>query len=172
MRGNRATRWLAGGLRRRLVQGVAARRPPDFVIGDDFERPYLRRWWVIPRNRFFNIYLHEFLRDDDDRALHDHPWLSWSLTLDGDLVEIYRPNVAAIHLVERSGDAERQVGTGDVIFRTGTFAHRMIVMRPSWTLFITGPVYREWGFLCERGWRHWKDFVARDNAGGVGRGCE
>ncbi|MGE4307333.1 MAG: hypothetical protein AB7E24_25275 [Novosphingobium sp.] len=30
-------------------------RSPDFVIGDN----YLRRWWVVPRNRFCNAYLHE-----------------------------------------------------------------------------------------------------------------
>ena len=40
---------------------------PHFVIGgaDD---PYMLRWYLIPRNRRFNIYLHKFLRDDDDRA--------------------------------------------------------------------------------------------------------
>ncbi|MGH8074261.1 MAG: hypothetical protein ACREO4_09325 [Lysobacter sp.] len=46
-------------------------------------RPYLTRWHVIPRNPWFNIYLHYFEHGDDDRALHDHPWRSWSLLLDG-----------------------------------------------------------------------------------------
>lgn len=45
--------------------------PCDFTIGGH-ERPYLLRWFIIPRNRFFNIYLHKFLRSDDDRALLDH----------------------------------------------------------------------------------------------------
>ena len=44
------------------------KRPADFVIGPP-ERPYLLRWWIIQRNRFFNIYLHKFLRSDDDLAL-------------------------------------------------------------------------------------------------------
>jgi len=35
-------------------------RKPDFVIGRA-GAPYLERWWVIPRNRWFNIYLHHFL---------------------------------------------------------------------------------------------------------------
>ena len=47
------------------------------------KREYLWRWHVIPRNRWFNIYLHKFAHGDDDRALHDHPWRSWSLLLDG-----------------------------------------------------------------------------------------
>jgi hypothetical protein len=65
----------------RLIARVT-RRAPDFLIGgaDD---PYIRRWWVIPRNRWFNVYLHQFLRSDDDRALHDHPWANCSILLRG-----------------------------------------------------------------------------------------
>ena len=39
-----------------------ALRKPDFVIGGH-DDPYMLRWWIIPRNRFFNIYLHKFLHD-------------------------------------------------------------------------------------------------------------
>lgn len=46
-------------------------------------RPYLSRWHILPRNPWFNIYLHKFVHGDDDRALHDHPWRSWSLLLSG-----------------------------------------------------------------------------------------
>ena len=54
---NRA--WL-----RKLITGV-----PHMVIGGA-EDPYLLRWYLIPRNPFVNVYLHKFLRSDDDRALH------------------------------------------------------------------------------------------------------
>lgn len=70
-------KWIA----KRLIER-AKRRPPDFIIGGE-DRPYLRRWWILPRNRFFNIYVHEFLRSDDDRALHDHPWLWASYIVEG-----------------------------------------------------------------------------------------
>ncbi len=65
----------------------ALRRWPDRVIGKK-ENPYLLRWHLIPRNAIFNIYLHKFMRSDDDRALHDHPW-SWniSLILRGEYIE-------------------------------------------------------------------------------------
>lgn len=69
---------MSGVRRWPLAKRVASRlfrpfwRAPDFYIGGN-ANPYLLRWWVIPRNRFFNVYLHKFLRDDDDRALHDHP---------------------------------------------------------------------------------------------------
>ena len=64
------------------------RRPPDFIIGEP-ANPYLIRWWVIPRNRWFNIYLHEIRRSDDDRALHDHPWLNCSILLHGGYFSIH-----------------------------------------------------------------------------------
>lgn len=35
---------------------VAARRAPDFIIGGK-DTPYMLRWWIIPRNKWFNIYL-------------------------------------------------------------------------------------------------------------------
>ena len=59
-------------LRERLL-AIATKRHPDFIVGGK-DNPYLLRWFVIPRNPVFNIYLHRFLRSDDDRALHDHPW--------------------------------------------------------------------------------------------------
>lgn len=146
------------------------RRPPDFIIGgaDD---PYIRRWWVIPRNRFFNVYLHQFLRSDDDRALHDHPWANCSILLRG----FYN---------EYLGDPSPRLRVaGDIVFRrSGRIAHRIELLHdntgvapgeaPCWTLFITGPRYREWGFHCPRGWVHWKLFTAADDIGQVGKGCD
>ena len=61
-------------------------RAPDFIIGGA-EDAYMLRWWVIPRNRWFNIYLHKILRDDDPRALHDHPWWNISIVLKGGYLE-------------------------------------------------------------------------------------
>ena len=57
-----------------------------FVIGEP-EEPYLKRWFILPRNRWFNIYLHHFHRSDDDQALHDHPWASVSILLKGSYIE-------------------------------------------------------------------------------------
>jgi hypothetical protein len=124
---------------------------------------------VIPRNRLFNIYLHKFLRDDDDRALHDHPWISLSIVLRGGYIE-HMPG------------AIKRRKAGQVVFRRATHAHRVELLRdgfclaeevvPAWTLFITGPKVREWGFHCPQGWRHWKDFTAPGDSSRVGRGCE
>jgi hypothetical protein len=146
------------------------RRPPDFIIGGA-ENPYIRRWWVIPRNRFFNIYLHHFLRSDDDRALHDHPWASCSILLQGSYVE---------HTIAAGGINVRKLfAAGDWRIRwSGRLAHRIELLRraghelPCWTLFITGPRYREWGFHCESRWVPWQKFVSVGDSGSVGPGCD
>lgn len=68
-------------LRRRLACWAERRmkRTPSKVIGTH----YLKRWHIIPRNPLANVYLHEFTGSDDDRALHDHPWVSCSIILHG-----------------------------------------------------------------------------------------
>lgn len=49
------------------------RRDPDFCIGGS-ENPYIRRWWLTERiPEKWRVYLHNILRDDDDRALHERP---------------------------------------------------------------------------------------------------
>lgn len=128
---------------------------------------YLLRWHLIPRNRWFNIYLHKFIGDDDDRALHDHPWWSFSVRLRGQLREHYKlPGLfefspfgcgKLIEIVE-----ERMAPR--FVYRPATFAHRLELVgnKPAWTIFITGPRVREWGFHCPKGWVHWTKMTAPD----------
>ena len=140
------------------------KRPPDVVAGRK-EDPYLLRWHILPRNKWFNIYLHKFLRSDDDRALHDHMYDNMSVLLRGSYDEITR----------RTG--RTRYGAGSVIIRKAKTPHRILLVddKPVWTLFICGPRYREWGFYCPQGWRHWKDFLAGDYTKGEesfkGKGC-
>jgi len=130
---------------------------PDFVIG---EPAYLKRWWIVPRNEFQNVYLHHILRDDDDRALHDHPWDNVSLLLAGRYREI-TPEGAFVR------------EPGSVVPRKATDSHRLELIddKPVISLFFTGPKVREWGFHCPKGWVHWQDFTAGENGELVGRGC-
>ena len=141
-------------------------RSPSMVIGGK-ERPYLLRWFLIPRNPVFNIYVHLFLRSDDDRALHDHPWANCSILLEGEYVE---------HRIAQGGINTRTLRrAGDWHVRpSGRIAHRVeLTNGPCWTLFITGPRYREWGFHCpEQGWIPWKRFTADDDPGAIGKGCD
>lgn len=151
------------GITERLLR-IAARRPPDYLIGRP-DQPYLKRWWIIPRNRFFNIYLHQFLQSDDDRALHDHPWLNASFLLKGEYTE---------HTILPGGVNLRKIyKAGARKFRRAIAAHRIeLHAGECWSLFITGPAIRSWGFHCPAGWRHWREFTAPHNSGEIGRGCD
>ncbi len=139
------------------AKALMASRKPDFIIGDN----YLRRWWVIPRNPFCNVYLHEICKSDDDRALHDHPWRNTSLILSGAYWEV-TPGETVFRM------------EGDIIERRAEDLHRLEVegATPVVSLFMTGPKVREWGFACPQGWRHWQDFCSPTDSSQVGRGCE
>ena len=142
---------------------IEQQREPDFIIGGR-DAPYLKRWWLIPRNPIFNVYLHKFLRSDDDRALHDHMYMNLSYLLRGEYVE---------HTIAQGGvHRSKKYRAGDVRLRLPTTAHRIEVGEPVWSLFVTGPRVREWGFHCPAGWRHWRVFVNEKDSGDVGRGCE
>jgi hypothetical protein len=111
---------------------------------------YLRRWYLIPKNRYFNIYLHNILRSDQDHELHDHPWHSLSFLLQGEMREWHANGVKNIHRFLP-------------VFRRARFAHRLErVQGDIWTIFITGPKIREWGFHTFAGWVHWKTFLKID----------
>lgn len=167
-------KWVERNANKLLWQ--ASQRSPDFVIDND----YLARWWLVKNVRDFdtlatmnlhrstkasrwrNTYLHCVNRSDDDRALHDHPWVNISIILSGQYREVY---------------ADKSVirKPGDIVIRLGSTAHRLEVVKgPVWSLFMTGPKYREWGFRCPNGWRHWKQFTAYrldGDSSRVGRGC-
>ena len=160
----------------KMILRWAERRAPDFVIGGA-SSPYLERHWLLPRNPLFNVYVHKFLRSDDDRALHDHPWLfNCSVLLKG-------------RYVEHTARGAYLRNAGDWKFRWGPALHRVALVKtafqwkdglpvsvagvecPCWTVFVTGPRVREWGFLCMRGWVHWREFTSTADKGAIGKGC-
>lgn len=154
-------------------------RPPDFIIGG--EQPYLLRWWLLPKNRWINVFLHKILRSDDERALHDHPWWNVSIVLRGGYDEVVPDFSAAWTPYTRLAELPLRGfprRAGSVIFRHATAAHRLVLpirdgrTRPCWTLFITGPYQRKWGFHCAKGWIPHEQFVAPWDTGRIGRGCE
>jgi hypothetical protein len=205
---------LALYLGRKLVSGVASKRKPDFIVGADAPGgPYLLRWFLSPWRRtqtrlraradarptrwnratakaiglLPNLYLHLFLRDDDDRALHDHPSWACSFILLGAYVE---------HTIAAGGiHQRRRLAAGSLRFLPTLHTHRIELLplwweiddydqaweqhakdpkakAPCWTLFLFGPTLREWGFHCpEKGWVPWWKFTAAGKPGEVGPGC-
>jgi len=143
---------------------------PHQIIGGP-DDPYLLRWYVIPRNPWLNVYVHKFMRSDDDRALHDHPWWFVSLMLRGGYVEISETaegNLTALSRIAPDWSrlwVHRGLGWRALAFRRATYRHRVKLIpavehsnpfigrrdrreQPAWTLVITGPRRRLWGFWC------------------------
>ena len=181
---------------------------PDFIVGSS-DNPYLYRWYITPWRRWLrraeenptlwnklkgwasvvlpNIYLHKFMRDDDDSALHDHPWFWCSYIIENSYIEhtiaaggIHKrrhrlPGSLAVshpwraHRVELVPRLERFVGAdGEVV----SYAMSHGIKSPCWTIFITWLRLREWGFHCpERGWVHWKEFTQELPGQNINKGC-
>lgn len=136
---------------------VAESRKPDFEVVHE-GRTYLRRWHLLRRNKWLNVYLHLFLGDDEDEALHDHPWLNVSYLLEG----TYTEWTIAAGGVQHS----RVLQAGHMRARLPRTAHRIqLHSGPCWSLFITGPLVRTWGFHCRNRWTPWREYKDKRKTG-------
>lgn len=150
---------------------------PDVTIYREPGRVYLRRWWILPRNRLFNIYLHHFCQSDIDIALHDHPWCWASVILTHGYWEhtkkgrFWRKPFEPRFGLPRTFHRVELDKTGLVFRKSGnTWTNEQDV----WTIFITGPRVHDWGFDCgKKGFVPWEKFVKKIPGGNqVGKGCE
>jgi hypothetical protein len=122
--------WLA-----RLRSG----QPHQTITG---QTTYLRRWFLVRPNRWLNCYLHHFVGSDDPIVQHDHPWWFLSVCLRGGYLEI-------------SQNCTRQRRPGTIAVRPAHHRHHIQLLANSdgsehdcWTVVITGPRVRQWGFWC------------------------
>lgn len=115
------------------------------VIVHEDDRPYLERYHVVETSHI-QIRIHHWLSSDDQRAPHDHPWANATTVLDG-------------QLLEHTDHGAFALGPGSVVTRRPTDPHRIELVTPeAWTLFVTGPIVRRWGFHTDHGWIHWRDW--------------
>ncbi len=131
----------------RLHWAPARRR--GWFIGRTDIGDYMHRWVI--ETPFGALRLHHILRSDEARGLHDHPWSFWTFLLTGGYTEVTRPAGG----LERCQDCRRF----SFRFVPAETAHRLILTRPVWTLVLTGPKVRDWGFIIDGVWTSWK--VAR-----------
>ena len=112
---------------------------------------YLNRWHLIPRNKWFNVYLHQFVGCDPELAHHDHPWWSMSIVL------------RSFYAESNSGNAKQwNYLRSRIIIRAPEAAHKIAMLagvKNCWTLFITGPVVRDWGFWVGGKWVKHTDYL-------------
>lgn len=100
---------------------------------------YVRRWYV--ETPWFSIRLHHWLHSDDDRALHDHTWWFWTFVLRGGYVD-------------RTLTGDEDMNAPKVAFRPAEHAHTVQVNSGGcWTLLLTGPPVRKWGFWVGKKWK-------------------
>ena len=130
--------------------------------------PFLLRWFIIPRNKWLNIYLHKFIRSDDTTfGLHDHPWWFISIILwQGyfELREYELDDGSMPYMAGRRYAIRRNSGT--IVFRHAMTRHavQLIDDKPSWSIIITGRYKRKWGFYTEEGWRAFDEVGEMEDA--------
>jgi len=95
------------------------------------------RRWVINFG-LFAIRLHKWTASDDDRHLHDHPWNFIIFVLKGWYADITNTEQSKGEILV----------AGDIVFRKAEHKHFVSVSAggPVWTLLLTGPQKRKWGF--------------------------
>lgn len=105
--------------------------------------PYLTRYYLFRKKKKWqpSIYLHCFHMGDEDLELHDHPWChSMSVILKGSYLEEYKDKY-------KNTVKQRILNPGSLNFVRGDKFHRVELMSPKvWTLFISGPKTKSWGF--------------------------
>lgn len=113
------------------------------TIGENLGRedcPYMKRW--VLNLGLFSIRLHHWYRSDDDRHMHDHPWSFLGLVLKGSYDDI-------------TSNGSVTLKAGKLFYRKAKHLHYVKVPkgRDCWTLLLTGPVIRKWGFQVGDKWR-------------------
>ena len=106
--------------------------------------PHLLRR-VFFKSNWISLYLHHFIGDDRSRDLHDHPKWFLSIGLWGSYTEETREGL-------------RHFRAPWIRWFRATHTHR-ILASDAWTLVITGPVVRPWGFYSPDGWIEWRAYV-------------
>lgn len=140
-----------------LIKSVDQKNPNEHIGGEG--DPYLLRWHLRRDRVNGNEYLHHMRRNDDDRALHDHPWDNTSIILSGCVEEVMAGDRFPGQETYQRGQS-RFLYPGMIVTRKAEDAHllRIVGDEPVWTLFITGKNVRSWGFHTKDGWVHWLDF--------------
>jgi hypothetical protein len=102
-------------------------------IGEEFTR------YTLLKTSFAKVFLHRLVCPVWPRRQHDHPWNYVAIILYGGYAERVQLGDHATYEWCRPGR---------VLFRSAVHAHSVTTKdRPCWSLVITGPKRREWGFV-------------------------
>ena len=112
---------------------------------------HFRRYRLLS-TPWFNIYIHNILKSDEDSDMHDHPFDFTSVILSG----AYYENFATPPEFEINSKAYY---AGDVIEHKAEDVHKITLLsKEVWTLVFTSGRNRMWGYHTDRGWLNHKDY--------------
>lgn len=99
---------------------------------------YMRRWRIFYNKKIGGLRVHNIIKGDSDRHLHDHPFSFLSLIIKGGYVEQYG-NKSIAHT------------RWAFIRRAAKSFHRIKqVQEDTWSVVLHGPVTNDWGFLVNK----------------------
>ncbi len=118
-------------------------------IGD-----YMHRWLLtLPGGKMLR--LHHILRSDAGRDFHDHPFDFTSFLLTGGYFE-YKP------ITEYPSGKKHKFRLWwprfSIVRKQAEDLHSLELTKPVWTLVLTGPRRRVWGFQTPTGWVPWTEY--------------
>lgn len=95
--------------------------------------PYVYRWRFEIRG-LGSLRIHHWVGPDDDRAFHDHPWWFLTFILKGGYTDLNPGGGEHLH-------------AGQLRYRPALHRHTVIPDEGGcWTILVTGPRIRTWGF--------------------------
>ncbi len=132
------------------------------IIVNCEREPYLYRWYLIKRE-WLSVFLHKFVRSDEDRALHDHPWSFVVIPIWRGYIE--HSDVENPLTGERSLVKHRVYPLISSRWRQAEYRHRVELLTdqhgqllPSWSIFIHFKRRRLWGMWPSNvftAWNKW-----------------
>lgn len=144
-------------------------RQPGITWGQRVGEPgceYLRRW-VFNFGPVGSIRVHHWTGSDDDRALHDHPWWFLTFVLKGGYTDVSSTTPVALDsMIEDrhvyAGIVHDHLRAPVVRYRPALHAHTVQVDEGGcWTVMLTGPWERDWGFYTREGWVRMRRYFKR-----------
>lgn len=190
---------------RKACEAIAEHLPLRIIARNDFlgSDVYLERYYICgkappypdsfderpkPRLEFLpTIYLHHFMRSDEDKELHNHPFAGTAFILAGGYSEerrFLRSDTAEANAKEgrvfdtlealRHVQGESRYSVMRRTYRPGsinriapdTFHRVDLLEEDAWTIFTIGPKVQGWGFWDRftGEFTPWRDHIARRNA--------
>jgi hypothetical protein len=137
--------------------------------------PLMIRYYLTPKIFNFRLVIHKFLRSDNDRHYHDHPWNFISFLLKGSYDE-HMPffqyynspyvNVDEFYIEDKNKDTVLRHKRFSLIRRPKWWKHWVELGKDDccnefiscYTLVLLYGKRREWGFHTEKGWVKHTDY--------------